>query len=229
MAPRDDVRSLQLPAAIERFQSYVAAGKFIELRGAFARKSISPSTMRNWINNPKKLLTSYRRSEFTDAIGTLPDLERKKRNDAYEFALKELGVGIDGQHDLESYDGIYRFVHDFPEITLNNFVIKVERSPFVVMFAFKYSNRDGRRGKCDGLIVSRHGRLVCAGFSPTTMFQAVFRIGGSPEKDLIRGMAFIEDVNSQQVCFSTVVMTREENTAPLRDAEKIARDTGRTL
>src|SRR5689334_9666807 len=115
--------------AIERFKSYVTAGEIEAVREALASKNISASTMRNWMKEPKKLLTSYRRTEFADAIGTLPDLARQKRNDAYGFALKELGVGVDGQHELENYHGDYRLFHDLSDIELNNIAIRVEQSP----------------------------------------------------------------------------------------------------
>jgi hypothetical protein len=220
---------LRVREAIERFKSYISAGKIVDVRNALASKSISASTMRNWMNDPKKLLTSYRRTEFADAMGTLPDLDRQKRNEAYGFALKELGVGVEGQRDLESYHGNYRLFHNFPGVDLKNLVIRVEHSPFVVIFALKYLNSDGRRGKCDGLIVYRHGQIVCAGFSPTTIFQAVFRAVGYPQKELIRGMAFIEDLNTQAVCFSTVVIAREPNQTASSQAEKIVRNTGRSL
>lgn len=219
---------LRIPQAIERFISYLNAGKIEDLRGAFASKSISASTMRNWMKDPKKLLTSYRRTEFADAMGTLPDLDRQKRNEAYGFALKELGVGIEGQRDLEGYHGNFRMFHDFSGTELNNFVIKVEHSPFVAIFAFKYL-RDKRRGKCDGLIVSRHGKLVCAGFSPTTVFQAVFRCVGYPQKELIHGMAFIEDLNTQDVRFSKVVIVHDPNLAAANEAKRIVRKSGRSL
>jgi hypothetical protein len=220
---------LRIREAIERFKSYISAGKIEDVRRALATKNISASTMRNWTKDTKKLWTSYRRTEFADAIGTLPDLDREKRNQAYEFALKELGVGIEGQRDLESYHGNYRLFHNFTDIELNNFVVTVEHSPFVVTFALKYLNRDRRRGKCDGLIISRHGRLVCAGFSPTTVFQSVFRCVGYPQKELIRGMAFIEDLNTQEVCFSTIVIARDPNSATSSEAAKIVRNSGRSL
>jgi hypothetical protein len=219
---------LLLPQAIERFKSYISAGKLEDVRKALALRNISSSTTRNWANDPKKLLTSYRRTEFADAMGTLPDLDRQKRNEAYEFALKELGVGINSQKDIDNYHGNFRLFHDFPGTELNNFVIKVEHSPFAAIFAFKYF-RDKRRHKCDGLIVLRHGRLVCAGFSPTTVFQAVFHCVGYPQKELIRGMAFIEDLNAQEICFSEIVIARDPNTRASNEARKIVRNSGRSL
>jgi hypothetical protein len=223
------IERLTLREAIDRFKSYLKAGEMDALKKTLGTKNISASTIRNWAKDPKKLETSYRRSEFADAIGMLADLDVVKRNDAYEFALKELGLVREGQHDLANYDGAYRVFHDFRGIELNNFVIKVEHSPFVVIFVFRYNDRNGRRGECDGLIVSRHGKLVCAGFSPTTVFQAAFHCVGYPRTDIIRGMAFIEDLNTQEISFSTIAITRDSSPTAAEEATILVRGSGHTL
>lgn len=229
-AQNDPDFAKRLRLAVDRFKSYLDAGMIDEVRKALAAKRISPSTLRIWIKDPKKLWTSYRRTEFADAMmDTLADLDQKRRNEAYEFALKELGVVRDGQRDLASYHGDYRVFHDFDGIELNNFAIRVEHSPFVVIFAFKYSKQNRRRGKCDGLIVLRHGRLVCAGFSPTTVFQAVFQCVGYPDRDLIQGMAFVDDLDAKEVRFSRIVIARDPKPAASSEAEALVRDSGRSL
>lgn len=225
--PRLAQREARVRHAMDRVRSYLKVGKIGEVRKVLAAKSISESTMRIWLKDPKKALTAYRWTEFVAAIDELPDLERAKRNEAYEFALKELNVSRDAQHELANYNGNYRVFHDFHGIKLYNLAIRIEHTPFVVTFAFKYSNKEGHRGFCDGLVVSRQGRLVCAGLSPTTMFQGVFQCVAYPERELIRGLALIEDLETHEVCYSSIVITR--GVKALSEAERIVRKSGRTL
>jgi hypothetical protein len=216
---------------MDRVNSYIKAGKVEEVRTALAAKNISTSTLRNWLKNPTKAFTAYRWSEFVDAINKLPDLEREKRNQAYEFALTELGIGREGQHEIGNYHGNYRVFHDFEGVKLDNLAIRVEAAPFVAIFAFKYRNRDGQQGYCDGLIICRHGRLIFTGFSPSTTFQAVFRCVAFPNNDLIRGMAFIEDLNTHEICFSEVALVQRQalSETDRSEAEEFVRGSGRPL
>jgi hypothetical protein len=236
MAPdhgaQDPEKTARIHAAMERVTAYIKAGKFDEVREVLASKHISASTLRNWVKQPTKVFTAYRWNEFAEAIDKLPDLERQKRNQAYEFALAELNISREVQRELEGYNGNYRVLHDFPDIQLDNFAIRVERAPFVVTFAFRYRNKDRVLGFCDGLIVTRHGRLVLAGFSPSTIFQAVFRCVPRPAEMLIRGMAFIEDFNTHDVYLSQIVLAARGSAALdnyREDAEKFVQNSGRTL
>jgi len=216
---------------MDRVTSYIKAGKLDEVRKALASKSISASTLRNWIRDREKALTAYRWSEFVDAIGGLPDLERAKRNQAYEFALSELGIDRDSQSELAAYKGFYRIFHDLTGVQLNHFVINVEKTPFVAAFAFKYRNKEDRQGMCDGLMLFRHGRLILAGFSPTTIFQAAFWQVLSPHRDVIRGIAFFGDLNTHEICFSNVALLRSTiaDGNEREGAEEYVRSSGRAL
>ena len=180
-------RAARIRASVSRVGTDVKARKFGEVREVLAAKHISSSTLRNWLKDPAKIQTAYRWSEFVEAIERLPDLEGKNATKLMNSRLLELGIGREAQRELAPYNGNYRVLHDFPDIQLNNLAIRVEQSPFVVAFAFKYRNKHRDSGFCDGLIVTRHGRLVFAGFSPSTMFQAVFRSVNDPANSLIRG------------------------------------------
>lgn len=203
-------KALQIKHALQRVQSYVEAGKLKEVKQALSEKSISNSTLRNWLADPDKALTAYRWTEFVEAVGRLPDLERQKRNDAYDFALTELGIARETQYgELNHYSGFYKVFHDYQDCTFNHIAIQVESNPIAATFAFKYRNGSGR-GFCDGLMVTRHGRIVWTGFSRTTIFHAVFEAVAYPARDVILGMGFLEDFHSREVCFSKLAIVRRE-------------------
>jgi hypothetical protein len=201
-------RAHRVKTALARAQTYIAAGKIADVKRVLAERNISQSTLRNWLKSHEKAVGAYKWGEFVNAMDKLPDLEREKRNDAYMFALAELGIGRETQQELTSYSGNYKIFHDFPAIKLDHLAIRVEENPFVATFVFKYRNKEDRRCTCDGLIITRHGRIVFAGFSRTTIFQAVFVSAAYPERELIRGMAFIEDLNTYEIYFSRVAIAR---------------------
>jgi hypothetical protein len=173
-----------------------------------AERSISASTLRNYLKDPKKIETAYRWSEFVDAILRLPDLELARRNSAYDFALTELGMSSDSQKMMAQYGGDYRVFHRFPEIDLNFMAIRTEVDPVVATFVVRYRNRNKSRAQCDGLVVSRHGRMFFSGFSRTTIFQGSFRCVPFPERSAIFGMAIMEDMESGDVHFSHLGLVR---------------------
>lgn len=217
--PDDAEFRKRLLQAVERFKAYISAGQSKAVIEVLSARNLSDSTIRSWINDPGKVEGGYRRYEFVEAILSLSDLDKQRRNDAYEFALRESEAARSGQRDILSYRGNYRAYHNFEGIQLNFLAIRVEEEPFVAIFALKYHNRFQRRSTCDGLILSRHGQLLFAGLSPTTSFQAVFDGVAQPAKEPIRGMAFLHDVSAKQLRFSKMVICRD----PTSQAESEAK------
>lgn len=198
----------KIKSAVARARSYEAAGKLGEVRKALAERNISASTLRNYLKDPKKIETAYRWTEFVEIVNRLPDLELAKRNSAYDFALTELGLPADTQKMMAQYGGDYRVFHQFPDIDLNFLAMRVEPEPIVATFVLRYRNRNKSRAECDGLVVTRHGRMFFSGFSRTTIFQGAFRCVAYPDQYAISGMAFIEDMDSSEVHFSRVGLLR---------------------
>jgi hypothetical protein len=204
--PQQKLRKIR--AAVARVRSYEAAGKLGEVRKALIERNISASTLRNYLKDTKKIETAYRWTEFVDVVNRLPDLELAKRNSAYDFALTELGMSPESQKVMAQYDGDYRLFHNIAEIDLNFLAIRAEVAPVVATFVFRYRNRNKSRAACDGLVVTRHGRMFFAGFSRTTIFQGNFRCVAYPDRNAISGMAFIEDMESSEVYFSNISLIR---------------------
>jgi len=206
-------RTKRVRAAIARAKSYADAGRIAEVRKVLAERSISASTLRNYLKNPKKVEGAYRWREFVEAVGRLPDLKLEKRNSAYEFTLAELGMSSESQVALNQYRGDYRILHNFPGIELNFLAIRTEAEPTVATFVMRYRNRHRNRGECDGLIVTRHGRMFFSGYSRTTIFQGTFKCVPYPNCDAILGHAFIEDMDSGDVFPSNIGLVRTEASA----------------
>jgi hypothetical protein len=199
-------KEAQLKEAFARLSQYRAAEKLDAVKLQLHERGISKATIGNWLRDPPSVSKAYRWRDFVQAVEQLPDLEREKRNSAYNFALGELGLRQETQSGLVSYHGNYYIYHDFRDIELNAMGVRVESNPIVATFLFRYRNPDDTRGQCDGLIVERRGRLMLTGFSPTTVFQAVILCTPYPEKNVMRGMAFVEDLHTNEVYFSRIAL-----------------------
>lgn len=211
-------RGKKIRAAVARVKSYVDAGRLAEVRRVLAERSISASTLRNYLKDTKKIESAYRWREFVEAVGRLPDLKLEKRNSAYEFTLAELGMSAESQGVLNLYRGDYRILHEFLGIELNFLAIRTETEPMVATFVMRYRNRNRSRGECDGLIVTRHGRMFFSGYSRTTIFQGTFKCVPYPDRDAILGYAFIEDMDSGDVFRSSIGLVR--NDASVEEAQR---------
>lgn len=206
-------RSRRIKSALARVKSYAQIGRIKEVRKVLAERSISASTLRNYLKDPKKIESAYRWREFVEAVGRLPDLNLEKRNTAYDFTLTELGLSSESQAMLSQYRGDYRILHEFSGIDLNFLAIRTEIEPTVATFVMRYRNRFRSRGECDGLIVTRHGRMFFSGYSRTTIFQGTFKCVAYPDHDAILGHAFIEDMDSGDVFPSRIALVRTEVSA----------------
>jgi hypothetical protein len=211
-------KAKRIRSAVARVRSYVDADRISEVRKVLADRGISGSTLRNYLNDPKKIESAYRWREFVEAVGRLPDLNLEKRNSAYEFTLAELGLTADSQSVLNQYRGDYRVLHEFSGIELNFLAVRTEMAPRVATFVMRYRNKNRSRGECDGLIVTRHGRMFFSGYSRTTIFQGTFKCVPFPDQDVILGHAFIEDMDSGKVYSSSVGLVRAD--APEKDARR---------
>lgn len=203
-------RSKRIRAAVSRLRAYEEAGRIAEVKRVLADRSISASTLRNYLKDPKKIETAYRWTEFVDAIARLPDLNLEKRISAYQFTLTELGMSAESQEFLAQYRGDYRVFHKFPDLDLNFLAVRIEHEPMVATFVLRYRNRNKRRAECDGLIVTRHGRMFFSGYSQTTIFQGNFSCVAFPKTSVILGTAFVEDMDSREVHSSNVALLRTD-------------------
>jgi hypothetical protein len=203
-------RLKKIRAAVSRLKSYEDAGRLAEVKMALAKRHISASTLRNYLKDPKKIETAYRWAEFVESIAQLPDLKLEKRINAYQFTLTELGMPAESQKVLNQYRGDYRVFHKFPDLDLNFLAIRTEHEPTVATFVLRYRNGNKRRTECDGLIVTRHGRMFFSGYSQTTIFQGNFKCVAYPDRSVIFGTAFIDDMDSSEVYSSKLAFLRND-------------------
>lgn len=235
-----ELEDRRLRSAISRLESYRSANMLPDVHAALAAKNCSSSTIRSWLKDPSKIAHGYKRNDFIEAMLGLQDLQKERRDDAYKFALEEMGLLREGQQDLVGYDGRYAVVHDFGEdLGLDQLHISVEKDPFTVTFIFRYGgfakseSRENRlpRRECDGLIVLRHGRLMWVGLSRTTVFLAAFGTIGYPEANFVSGMAFIEDTHLREIRISRVVIVpyREFTRSYEERAKEYVRGSGLKL
>lgn len=230
-SPKEPVRrELRIKQALSRVAEYEQASKFNEVRRALLDKGVSKATIANWfksseINVRAEIISSaYRWRDFTDVVEALADLRKETRDRAYEFALSELGLRREDQVELISYDGTYAIHHDLKQwIKLNIILVRVEARPLAATFVFRYRNKDGERGECDGLIVTRHGKLLFTGFSETAVFHAVIKCAPNPRTDMMRGIAIVEDLISNEVYFSRIAIQRVEVTTRPQELQLISK------
>lgn len=199
-------KEARLRSAHNRVAQYRDVQKLDAVKAQLLARGVAKATVNNWLRKPESIGKAYRWRDFVDAIEQLPDLDREKRNSAYEFALSELGLGRETQSELSSYHGNYYIYHDFRDIKLDALAIRVEQRPIVATFLFRYRNPDHTRGQCDGLILERRGRLLLTGLSRTTVFQAVIACTPDPHRNIMRGMAFIEDLHTNEVFYSRIAL-----------------------
>ncbi len=211
----------KLKRARERLSQYDRASKTVDVKALLRAKGVAKATVDNWIRDPAKIDQAYRWRDFVEVLASLPDLDREKRNNAYDFALAELGLSSETQSGLAMYGRGYIVYHDFQQMDFNSIRIKVESEPMVATFAFKYWTATKQREICDGLVIERQGRLLLTGFSSSTAFHAFVLSAPHPERQVMQGMAFIEDLRSNEVSFSKIALLAQSAQSTRQKLEQI--------